>query len=418
VPWGAFAVLIGNLLVTHASWRWCYIVAGIYSTAALVGTGIFYFPPSRPRYDFEKTRWQEFAELDFVGLALYTCGLTIFLIGLSWAGAADHPWSGASVIAPIVLGIALLCCCFAYDWIVVAQERAFFPLHLFKRFREFTVILVVVLVAGMIYYSMSSLIPQATFYIFSNDGYQIGIISLPNGIGQCFGAIAMPAVMHLTKKPKMHIVAAVIIQGLFTALFAYSVPDHKGAWMAFQFFGQGCFAWITVATIVNAGLHVKHSDLGLAVGLISTFRAAGGSIGDAVFAAILTGSVNSQLAPRIAEAAIAEGYKAADLELLIPAVIEAAVGVPGAFATVPGVTPAIQAATLHAFREAYAYAFQRVFYATIPFSVMAFIAALFIKDASDYMTNHTAVVMERNALGEMPNYTMNGKGLAMGTEKI
>ena len=411
-------MLLGNLLIIHASWRWVYIIATIYCTTAFVGTGIFYYPPARPRRDFDKTRWQEFAELDFLGLGLYTSGLTIFLVGLSWAGSGGHPRKSASVIVPIILGVVLICCCFTYDWILVSQDKAFFPLHIFKRFQEFTLTLITVFVSGMIYYSMSSLIPEATTYMFNNNGIQIGIISIPNGLWQAIGPTLGPAIMHFTKHPKWHIVTALTIQGTATALFACAVPDHKGAWMCFQAFGQGCFTWISIAALVNIGLHVKHSELGLAAGLIATFQSAGGSVGDAIFGTILMGGVNGQLAPRISQAALTEGYKASDLPLLIPAVIENAVGAPDAWAHVPGVTPVIQEATSHAFREAYAYAFKRVFYATIPFSIIAIIGAFFIKDASKYITNHTAVVMEKNVLGKAPVYTLQERTATAEIEKI
>ena len=408
VPWAACAVLWANLLQEHGSWRWLYYISIMYSTAALIGTGLFYFPPARPRHDFEKTRWQEFIELDFTGLFLYTVGVTITLVGLSWAGTGGHAWRSASVIAPIVVGVILLICCFGYDWFIVSDEKAFFPLHLFRRFREFTVLLVVIFVAGMVYYSMSSLVPEATFYIFTNEPIQIGIISIPNGMGQLVGAIVMPAIMHWTRHPKWHIIAGIFIQSFFTAMFAYAVPGHKAAWMAFQFFGQGCFAWITVATVVNAGLHVQHSDLGLAAGLVSTFRAAGGSVGDAVYSTILNGEVDSRVAPAIAEAALKLGYEAKNLVLLIPAVIETALGVPGAFVHVPDATPELEAATIQAFHSAYGEAFKRVFWATIPFSVIALAAAFCIKDSTQYMTNHTAVILEKSVLGKTNDPNQRG----------
>ncbi len=216
----------------------------------------------------------------------------------------------------------------------------------------------------------------------------------------------MPIVLHYTKKPKWHLVGALVIQGTFTALFAYALPSHKAAWMAFQFFGQGCFAFLIVLTVVNTSLHMRHSDLGLAIGLIATFRAAGGALGDSVFGTILNGVVNAQLGPRIIAAATKEGFKGS-LAQLVPAVIDNALGIPGALAKVNGVTPAIEAATFAAYRAAYGRAFQLVFLSSIPFSVLAVVAALFIKDASQYLTNHTAVVLEKNVLGSTT--THNGE---------
>ncbi len=104
IPWGVLATLLANQLNTHATWRWVYYLSIIYAVICLVGTALFYFPPARPRKDYEKTRCQQFMELDFIGYVLYAGGLTVFLIGLSWAGEADHPWYSASVVAPIVLG--------------------------------------------------------------------------------------------------------------------------------------------------------------------------------------------------------------------------------------------------------------------------------------------------------------------------
>jgi hypothetical protein len=72
--------------------------------------------------------------------------LTIFLIGLTWAGTAGHEWKSASVVAPIVVGFFTLVACFIYDFTVPKQP--FFPYVLFRQVREFTVLLVVVFVAG------------------------------------------------------------------------------------------------------------------------------------------------------------------------------------------------------------------------------------------------------------------------------
>ena len=322
------------------------------------------------------------------------------MVGLSWAGEPDHPWHSASVIAPIFIGVLTFCAFFAYDWLFLKDSKAFAPWYLFVRFREYSVILIVVFVAGMVFYSMSGLLPQASFYVFSTDGIQIGIITIPNGFGQLVGATLLTATLSITKHPKYHIIIAVFLQTFFTSLYAYALlRENKDMWMAFQFFGQGCFPWITICTLVNSGLHVRQTDLGVAVGIIGAFRSFGGSVGNAIFGAIFRGVLDGQLAPRITEAATANGYDVTNLGILIPAVLEAGVGVPDAFAGVPGITSAIEIATLAAFKDAYAYAFKMVFYSTIPFGVIALIASLFIADATPYMTNHTSIEMERHVIG-------------------
>jgi hypothetical protein len=208
----------------------------------------------------------------------------------------------------------------------------------------------------------------------------------------------LPTFSHKIKHFKIQIVVALVIETLFVALYAIAVPGHKAAWMAFQFFGQGCFTWITILCYVTASLHVPQRQLVIAAGLIGTFRCAGGSVGNAVFSTILNGVVGRQLGPRIAAAALENGFPASELGELIPAVIENGVGVPSVFNAIPAATAAVQGATATAFEEAYSYAFQRVAYASIPFGVIAIIAALFIKDPSIYLTNYTAIHMEKEVI--------------------
>ncbi len=148
VPWGTANVLLATLLFLHTSagWRWCYYIGLIFGLLSMAGTLAFYFPPSRPQYDHDQTRWQEFKQLDFLGLFLYTAGLTTFLVGITWAGQAGHAWKSVSVIAPIVVGFCTLAACFVYDFLI--PSRPLFLWEVFRMGRDFTVLLVIIFVAG------------------------------------------------------------------------------------------------------------------------------------------------------------------------------------------------------------------------------------------------------------------------------
>ncbi|OCT45156.1 putative major facilitator superfamily transporter [Cladophialophora carrionii] len=404
IPWGLLATLLANQLNEHATWRWVYYLSIIYAAVCFVGTAIFYFPPARPRKDYDKTRWEEFCELDFIGYTLYAGGLTVFLIGLSWAGEEDHAWNSASVVAPIVLGGLVFIGTFVYDW-TVKPKLPLMPLHIFRMVREFTILLVALFVSGMVFFAMVSLLPQATESVYDSDPIKLGVALIPNGVGQFIGGAVLPALVHKIKHIRAQIVVALCLQTLFSALYAYGIiPHHKAAWVIFQFFGMMCFSWITLCSYVVVGLHVPHRDLGIASGLVGTFRNTGGSVGISIFNTIRNGVLGGQLVPRILAAATANGFRgdADATEALVTAVTNNARGVPGAFAEIQGATPALIHATAEAYKSAYGYAYQRVFFSTIPFGVIAIIAAFFIKDASEYLTNHTAVNMEKNVLGERP----------------
>jgi hypothetical protein len=239
----------------------------IYAAVTGIGTALFYFPTARPRRDYDKSRWQELAELDWVGIFLYTTGLTVFLVGMSWAGTDGHPWKSASVVAPIVLGALLFTACFAYDWIVVPRSP-FFPKSLFFKLREYSLIVVVLFVAGMVFFSMASILPQCSTYVFDSDPMQVGLMQLPNGFGQLIGGAVIPAFIHRIKHIRAQIIAAVAIQTVFTACYAATIPGHKGAWMALQLFGNATFAWSTLCGYVTAGVNVPLRELGIGMWIL------------------------------------------------------------------------------------------------------------------------------------------------------
>lgn len=107
--------------------------------------------------------------MDFIGLLLFTAGLLLFLMGLSWGGQL-YPWASAHVIATMVTGIALLLLFVSYGMssVVLCAEpvltgalEAIFPpkqplvpMHLFRN-RDFNVIVLMTTVGGMLYYSMN-----------------------------------------------------------------------------------------------------------------------------------------------------------------------------------------------------------------------------------------------------------------------
>ena len=401
IPWVALAFLIGNLLYIHASWRWVYWICTIYAGVAGVGIAVVYFPPVPAATRHGRTQWQQFLELDWIGMLLYVSGLSVFLLGLSWGGTAEHAWASASVVAPLVLGGLTFAASFVYDFTVLhgSDRHVLFPRHLLAKVREFTVSLVVVFVAAMVYYTMSAFLPQATSFIYTPKPIEIGVLLLPNGLGQFVGTALVPIFISFTGRPKIYLIAAVFCQTLFTGLYAYAVIDHKAAWVAFQFFGAGPFGLIVVTTVLNAGLHVRPSELGIAMGVLGTFRSMGGSVGNAIYGSILRSVSTEELPKRIAAAAIQSGFRG-DLTLLIPAAIQAGTGVPYAFQNVPLITPAVESATLAASSQAWAAAFRMVFFATIPFGVIALAAAFLVKDATEYMTNHTQVQLDAGKMNK------------------
>lgn len=105
-PWATFGPLFARLFVLHtaAGWRWSYYIGIIIAGLASVLLVTCYSPPRYVQLHVRgKSEWQQFRELDWGGLFLYTAGLVIFLVGLSWGGQT-YPWASAHVVSTIVVG--------------------------------------------------------------------------------------------------------------------------------------------------------------------------------------------------------------------------------------------------------------------------------------------------------------------------
>ena len=363
----------------------------------MVGTFFFYYPPSRPQHDFEKSRWEEFKELDFVGLLLFTAGLTVFLVGITYLGRSDY--STALVASTITIGAVVFICAFVYDFTI--PKNPIFPFKLLAMFRKYTVHLIILFISGMIWQAIVTLGPQATLFMFTNDPIEIGKTLIPSNCSGLLGGWIMPSLVHKIKHIRYQILFALLMQTAFTASYAAVVPDNKSAWMALQLFGQSCFTWVTSLAYVSSSLYVPLEELGVSAGLIGTFRSAGGSVGNAVFSTIMTSVVNKHLTNNIINAALGAGYSPDNVGQLIPAVIENAAGAPNPFAGVSGVTNEVVSATATAVKNTYAHAFRLVFYSTIPFGVIAFAGAWFVSDPSHLLNNHVAVHQEREVLAQI-----------------
>jgi MFS family permease len=96
------AISYGFVQTTTAGWRWVYYLLVITNTLATILWTIFYHPPTFSMLTM-KSRSQMVKDFDWVGLVLFTGGLVVFLIGLSWGGGI-YPWTDARVIGTISTG--------------------------------------------------------------------------------------------------------------------------------------------------------------------------------------------------------------------------------------------------------------------------------------------------------------------------
>jgi hypothetical protein len=207
--------------------------------------------------------------------------------------------------------------------------------------------------------------------------------------------VIIPAFVHYIKYVHYQLTFAVFMQTLFFGLAALITPTNINWLMAVQFLAMLPFAWITLACYTTASLHVPQRDLGIAIGLIGTFRSVGGSVGSVIFSSIFDQTAVKQVASRITETAIAAKVPSASIPALIGAVKLTILGIPGEAAKLPNVPASVFSSCVSAAHYGYAYSFRVTWLASIPFGIIALVSAIVVRDPSKYFTNHVEVHLEK-----------------------
>jgi hypothetical protein len=191
-------------------------------------------------------------------------------------------------------------------------------------------------------------------FMFTTDPIRIGTLNIVQGFGNVLGGVVLSALIYKMKHVPIQFTVGTFIQTLFLGLYALITPDTLSMALAFQFFANIPFAWLTLLSYVTAGLHIHQKDLGLASGLIGTFRSLGGGIGTAVLNVVLTSQANKEVPKRILEATAPLGFDPTNVPALMGALLS---GSSQALAAVPGATAEVISAAARALNFGYGTSF-------------------------------------------------------------
>ena len=161
------------------NWRDFYWIPFALNIIAMVLTFFFYHPKNQYIREVNRTRWQQTADLDWIGTLLLIAGLVLFLLGISFGGNT-YPWASAGTIAPIIIGFLFLVATGLYE-AKVDQTFPVMPPAVFRNIRGFTVVLVGTFLYGMLYYATGVLWPEQIQTLYTTDRYKIGWYAAATG---------------------------------------------------------------------------------------------------------------------------------------------------------------------------------------------------------------------------------------------
>jgi EmrB/QacA subfamily drug resistance transporter len=269
---GALGLLLGGVLTSYVSWRWCMYINVAFGALALLGAVTLMTNNTNP----DKPR------LDLLGTALATTGLFGIVFGA--AKAETNGWGAAISLIPLIAGGVLLLAFLA------SQRRAAYPLmplHVVGDRNRGSGLLVLFLATIAIF----SMFLFLTYYfqgVLHYSPVKTGIAFLPLPVAIVISASAVQGglVTRFPSRAFMGVGLLLCTAGMFL-LTRIGVDTHYYAWtlggLALVGLGAGS---ATIVGLDMSSVGVAPEDIGVAGSLANVVQQIGPAIGIAVLSTV------------------------------------------------------------------------------------------------------------------------------------
>ena len=285
--------LLGGWLTDGPGWRWIFYINLPVGLAALVVTSaVLKMPVVRRQH-----------KIDYLGAAAIVGAVTCLLLYLDWRGNA-YGWTEG--VAMVLLGGAVA---LAAGFVAIERRAAepIIPMRLFRN-RIFSVGNAFAFLAGIAMFGTIIFLPVYLQTVKGFSPTQSGLALLPAIVGIFSTSITSGQLISRTGRYKIYpVIGAVTMTVGLLALSRLDVDTPFWQLAIFEYlFGAGLgFTMQTIVTAVQNS--VNRRDMGSATSSITFFRQMGGSIGAALFGAVLSSRLAHYLAEQLARAGISPG---------------------------------------------------------------------------------------------------------------
>jgi EmrB/QacA subfamily drug resistance transporter len=345
--------LIGGFLVDQVHWRWVFFVNVPVAIVALVVTARVLRLPYR--------RIEQ--RIDLLGALLLVAGVVSLLLVTAWGGSA-YAWDSPTILLLAVAGVGL-------TLLFVLRQHAtpqpIIPLRLFRS-RVFSMAAAAGFVVGGAMFGSIVFLPVFFQLVTGASATEAGLLMVPLMGGFILTSMVSGRLITRTGRYKAHPVTGTVLiavgLGLLSTMDVTTSRVEAGGYTAVLGIGLGMVMQNLVLIVQN---DAPAADLGVATATIGFFRTLGGSIGTAVFGALMAAGLTSRLA-----GALPDGVE------IDPSALQ------GSPATILALEPQVRDVVVDAFSGAVSI----VFLAAVPLALTAFLLMLLLPERPLRETRH------------------------------
>jgi EmrB/QacA subfamily drug resistance transporter len=342
--------LLGGFFTDSLSWRWVFYInipLGIIALAVIAAR--LHLPIKRID-----------RKIDYIGALLLIISVAPIILA-TVLGGVTYAWGSYQIIG--LYGFGVITQILFILWERRAKE-AIIPMHLFKN-RIFSVSMILSILVGIAMFSSILFIPEYQQVVRGYSAVKSGMLLLPLVAGMLVALITAGRLITKFGRYRIFPIIGTLITALGMWLFSHltiaTSQLELSVWMVVLGLGIGSFMQVMTLAVQNA---VSHDELGVATASATFFRSIGSSLGGAIFGAILTNRL------------------AYHLKHLLPGSSSSVSSMSSAIqkGATSAVIKTLPASIAHDVYLAFVLSFRDMFFMGIPIILLAFVAALFLKE--------------------------------------
>jgi EmrB/QacA subfamily drug resistance transporter len=359
--------LLGGYFVDHLTWQWAFYINIPIGIAAFA---IAWFTLTLPNK-------RATARVDWLGVVLLSAATTCLIFFADFGGDTAHGWVAPETWA---FGGGLLLAAAAFVWVESRAEDPIIPLSLFRN-PIFVNATAIGFTLGLGMFAAIAFVPTFLQMSSGTSAAVSGLLMLPMMVGlmgtSIWSGIAISKTGRYKRFPLMGTVLTALAMVAMTTLSAETPIWLICCYLLVFGAGLGFIMQVVVLVVQNA---VNPKDIGTATSTNNYFREVGASLGVAIFGTLFTTRLTDNLTDVFTSAGISAEDAGTATATLDPATLS----------ELPG--PLREGIV-----TAYADSLAPVFWYLIPFIVIAFVLALFLRQIP--LSDTAGLVARGEAIG-------------------